>query len=294
MCREEIEGFTSEITQKSEDIFSSLVSSHQSSPSSTQTVVFSIHTVKQEGGLESGITVRHMAEFYEKFFEYQDWEILSYKEVPYGGSNTKTQGDPMELVQFTVQGEGALEILAREKGIHQHKRQSFNTKIGINLKFSVAVHCRPLITKEKRSKEEIKRDLRVISTRGIRGGNADGGVRIRLNLHDPVYGLHLTYDGVGNKQQNMNEAVDVMKKRIRELEERDFQNTKAELENDISQKIVRIYDHTTNKVTSASTSTVLLSDFLTDFELLSEIHEEQKEEETKALLNDFLCEIEQL
>ena len=77
--------------------------------------------------------------------------------------------------------------------------------------------------------------MRVISTRGIRGGNADGGVRIRLNLHDPVYGLHLTYDGVGNKQQNLNEAVDLMTTKIRELEERHFQNTKAELEADISQ-----------------------------------------------------------
>ena len=115
MCREEIESFTSEMGKKSEDIYSSLISSQESSPPQVQTVVFSIHTVKQEGGLESGITVRHMAEFYEKFFEYHDWEILSYKEVPYGGSNTKTQGDPMELVQFTVQGEGALEILAREK-----------------------------------------------------------------------------------------------------------------------------------------------------------------------------------
>jgi len=56
-----------------------------------------------------------MAEFYEKFFEFYDWQILSYKEVPYASSNTKTQGDPMELVQFCVQGEGALDILAKEK-----------------------------------------------------------------------------------------------------------------------------------------------------------------------------------
>ena len=94
--------------------------------------------------------------------------------------------------------------------------------------------------KQRRSKDEIKTDLRFISTRGIRGGNADGGVRIRLNIHDPVYGLHLTYDGVGNKQQNMKEAVDLMTKKIRKLEERDFLNTKAELEGDISQVRLRI------------------------------------------------------
>lgn len=292
LFEEEIQKTKNELDENTKELYSSLLSS-EDTVAPLQTVVFSIHTVKQEGGLESGITVRHMAEFYEKFFEFHDWQVLSYKEVPFSSSNTKTQGDPMELVQFIVQGEGALDILEKEKGIHQHKRQSYNTKIGINLKFSVAVHCRPQIMKQKRSKEEIKSDLRIISTRGIRGGNADGGVRIRLNLHDPVYGLHLTYDGVGNKQQNINEAVDLLTRKIRELEERDFQNTKTELDGDISQIMIRSYDHTTNKVTF-STSTVPLSDFLSDMELLHNIHKEQEKQENREIISDFLGAIENL
>ena len=111
---EEIQKTENELDENTKELFSSLLSS-EDTVAPLQTVVFSIHTVKQEGGLESGITVRHMAEFYEKFFEFHDWQVLSYKEVPFSSSNTKTQGDPMELVQFIVQGEGALDILEKEK-----------------------------------------------------------------------------------------------------------------------------------------------------------------------------------
>ena len=114
LFEEEIQKAEHELAENTKEFFSSLLSPDEIL-SPLQTVVFSIHTVKQEGGLESGITVRHMAEFYETFFEYHDWQILSYKEVPFSSSNTKTKGDPIELVQFNVQGEGALDILEKEK-----------------------------------------------------------------------------------------------------------------------------------------------------------------------------------
>jgi len=54
--------------------------------------------------------------------------------------------------------------------------------------------------------------------------------------------------------------------------------------------MIRTYDHTTNKVIS-SNSTVPLSDFMSDMELLNKIHEEQKEKEDKEIIFDFLSSI---
>lgn len=261
-------------------------------PGVEQSVILSIFPAAGGGGLEGAISVGHLADVYAEYINWNGWTITRYREVPYATAKTKLIGQPFDLVEFEIVGPDVIDLLTLEKGIHRFKRKSENTGNSMPMTYSAAVHARPVISKIART--NVEADLIVISSRGLGGGNADGSVNIRLNVKDPVYGFTFTYDGCGNLQENTKKAVALMTNKIRTFEAEKFESTKAELDANVTQENIRLYDYIHNRVDNHHSSTddsFRLDDFFKDMTTLSDIHLSvlsfQHETVLKSIFADF-------